>query len=886
MIRPRDLAGFGCAVATLVAAVPAAASIAGGLPRSPASVAGAAALAVLLAVRLLPRTRHVPAGLELVAGGLALATVAAVDPRPLVVLPLVWAGAVAAAVTAARAGAPAGRSASAPDSRTETSQRLLGAAALLGPLVLAGIAAALLGRSAPYASALWVQLPALLLVAIGRPTSRVGFPAADVGGRALAAGAELVSADDADAVHAAAVEGALAVLGAGAAVRVLVVSGDTRSAEVVHAGGDGPGPAAGSGVSVAALAEAGALVLPLRTEAGRANLVVLRDAPVAPAERQALDDHLTNVVLALQRLESAARAERSERRYRALVAHTTEVITVVDADRLVRFTSPAVAGLLGYTPDELLGTRLDDLLVSEDRPLVADRLRRTGRAGDDGCGAVGRFEARMRHRDGRVVETETVGEDLLDDPGLRGIVLTTRDLTERRELEQRLEQAALFDPLTGLANRRLLRHRIAEALVRAQHSGRVVTVLAIDLDGFKGVNDRHGQAVGDQLLVAVGDRLRTVVEFVDTAARVGDDEFAVLVEGAHDRADAAMTAELLKAALRAPFTIDGTPITIGASVGVAVGEAGDPGDLVRDADMALRLAKRRGSGTYEVFEPSMQVARVEALELEADLRAGIAAGDLRLRYQPIVDLRRPGHPIAGVEALVRWQHPERGLLTPDRFVPLAEETGLIGPLGEFVLREAFRQMRVWRDFHGGPGYISVNLSGQQLEDPHLAATVGRVLAEQRLDPGAVVLEITESVLMADVGAAVAQLSSLKALGVRLAIDDFGTGYSSLSYLRDFPVDVLKIDKSFIDGVAGSQEDSALARTILHLARSLGLSTIAEGIEQADQRDALVRHRCDYGQGYLFARPLEAEQIPELLGAAEADDDVAEVVAITAGRKAG
>ena len=451
----------------------------------------------------------------------------------------------------------------------------------------------------------------------------------------------------------------------------------------------------------------------------------------------------------------------------------------------------------------------------------------------------------------------------------------TRNLLENRLLQHALQQAnnalserlahqAHHDPLTGLANRVLFHQRVERALARAARGDRIA-VLFLDLDHFKGVNDSLGHAEGDRLLETVARRLLQATRGYDTVSRLGGDEFAILLEGMAREMDAPVVIERVKAALRRPVLLKGREVIVGASIGVAYVEAGQTvDDVLRNADLAMYHAKAAGRGGHEVFEPSMHAAVLARLELEADMRRAIDASEFRMLYQPIVELE--SGQLTGVEALIRWEHPTRGVLSPLSFIPIAEETGLIVPIGRWALREACRQGRQWQlEAPDGriPG-LSVNISGRQLLEPALVGDVADILAETGLDPSLLTLEITESVLMTDTETTLVTLRELKTLGIRLAIDDFGTGYSSLSYLQRFPVDTLKIDKAFIDDVARGGSNSVLARTIVTLAELLKLSTVAEGVERQDQRAHLITLGCARAQGYLFAQPLCAGEIDALL----------------------
>ncbi|MFL5885067.1 MAG: putative bifunctional diguanylate cyclase/phosphodiesterase [Thermoleophilaceae bacterium] len=424
---------------------------------------------------------------------------------------------------------------------------------------------------------------------------------------------------------------------------------------------------------------------------------------------------------------------------------------------------------------------------------------------------------------------------------------------------------AFNDPLTGLANRALLLDRLEHALARAKRNGTEVSIIFLDLDRFKLVNDSLGHAAGDELLVAVAERVHGSLRQAETAARLGGDEFAVLLEGETSASDAVRVARRIDDALRAPFTLHDREVTVTASIGIASGD-GSAQDLLRDADVAMYRAKARGRGRYEVFEPGMHAEILQRLELEADIQRALDRDEFVLHYQPIVELG--SERIVGLEALVRWMHPQRGLVPPGDFIAISEETGLVLPIGAWVLREACRQAAVWQAEIPleAPLTISVNLSGRQLQQPTLAGEVREALGESRLAPGTLMLELTETVLMQDSEGAVAQLRELKELDILVAVDDFGTGYSSLRYLKSFPIDVLKVAKPFVDELANPEERGVLARAIVELSRNLGLGSIAEGIESSEQAARLRELGCAYGQGFLFARPLDAAAVTALLAA--------------------
>ncbi|MDQ3972933.1 MAG: EAL domain-containing protein, partial [Actinomycetota bacterium] len=441
--------------------------------------------------------------------------------------------------------------------------------------------------------------------------------------------------------------------------------------------------------------------------------------------------------------------------------------------------------------------------------------------------------------------------------------LLLRDRRRMLVLYEELEHRSVHDPLTGLGNRGLLLQRLEEALSHSEAGPRPVTVLVIDLDDFKAVNDRLGHATGDRLLMGVAARVRACVGCRDTVVRLGGDEFAVLSERRQDTGEPAALAGRIQRALGEPFVLESRAVFLEATIGIAHGSAGDAdrGDLVRDAEIAMHVAKAGSAPRVAEFRPSMYAAVLERLEAIEQLQVAVERGELTLHYQPVVAL--DSGRIVGVEALVRWQHPERGLVPPAGFIPLAEETDLIVPLGSWVLREACRQLGRWRERHRSDLSVSVNVSGRQL-GAAMVADVAAALAETGLDPAALVLEITESVLMADPPGSLQTLRRLRALGVRIAVDDFGTGYSSLSRLREFPVHQLKIDRSFVGDISAAGESVPLVASILVMADSLGLEVVAEGVETVQQLAYLQRHGCDHAQGHLLSSPLNAEQFEELL----------------------
>jgi diguanylate cyclase (GGDEF)-like protein len=435
----------------------------------------------------------------------------------------------------------------------------------------------------------------------------------------------------------------------------------------------------------------------------------------------------------------------------------------------------------------------------------------------------------------------------------------------RKQLEEKLHNQAFYDALTGLPNRALFLERLKEAEELENSDGVPSAALFLDLDNLKPVNDSLGHEAGDTLLRAVTERMLNCVRGEDTVARLAGDEFAVLLTGVRSEEQAAIVAERVLASLKTPITIGDHLVRCGVSIGLATSAAarasGIP--LLRAADMAMYAAKTSGKGRMEVFQPSYHTAQLEREQLRADLHEALDAGQLELFYQPIVDL--PTSTVAGFEALLRWRHPERGLVSPLEFIELAEETGLIVPIGRWVLQEATRQAAAWQTSSPlGRLRMSVNVSVRQFQHPDLLGDVSTSLLRSGLDPSLLTLEITESLFVQDAVGTARKLEEIKELGVRLALDDFGTGYSSLSYLRRFPIDTLKIDKSFIDGVATSSEACAVAAAIVQLGQTLRMEVVAEGLEDADQLQALNDLSCPMGQGYHFAKPLPALEAHELL----------------------
>jgi diguanylate cyclase (GGDEF)-like protein/PAS domain S-box-containing protein len=556
---------------------------------------------------------------------------------------------------------------------------------------------------------------------------------------------------------------------------------------------------------------------------------------------------------------SRAQLAASERRFRSLIEHSSDVVTVLDANSVITYDSQSVANVLGFGVDERVGVDALSFVHPDDIGRALEVLAQAAVTG----GTVSHVEVRVKHKDGSWRWVDAAVTNLLHEPAVAGFVANFRDVTDRKALEDQLAHQAFHDPLTGLANRALLLDRIDHALAtRRREPRRQVALLYLDLDDFKTVNDALGHAAGDALLREVGSRLVSALRPGDTASRLGGDEFAVLLEDLPERDLAYEIGARILEALQAPFDDMGESIYVNASVGIALsGDGEDAAALLRNADLAMYRAKGEGKGRFEIYEAGMHALVVDRIALKAEMRRALEMDEFEPHYQPIVDLETGK--ITGVEALVRWNHPERGIVSPAAFVPVAEETGLIIPIGSFVLHRACRDASTWLREYGdrAPQSVSVNLSPRQIQDAHVVKDVQLALDQSGLEPWRLTLEITESFLLDDTESAASTLAALKRLGVRIALDDFGTGYSSLTHLDRFPVDVLKIDKSFVDalGVEDTSK-SSLVSAIVNLGMMLGLHVTAEGIEGSEQLASLRSMGCELGQGYYFARPMDTETL--------------------------
>jgi diguanylate cyclase (GGDEF)-like protein/PAS domain S-box-containing protein len=545
--------------------------------------------------------------------------------------------------------------------------------------------------------------------------------------------------------------------------------------------------------------------------------------------------------------------------FKSIVQHGPEAVSVVDRDWTIRYASPAAADLLGARPAQLVGRSVLDLVHPDDAGDTATRLRDTAH---DTRRAVLGARWRLRRGDGTYIDTENTCTNLLANEHVHGILLTTRDITDRAALEAQLVHQAFHDQLTGLANRALFYDRLQHALSRRRSDVSTVGILYLDLDDFKTVNDTLGHSAGDALLRAVGERLLSFLRSFDTAARLGGDEFAILIDDIRMHDHATGVAERVRQSLVEPFILDGREVRMSASIGIALAAPDQTAEeLLRNADHAMYLAKQRGGGQAVVYEPGMQADAANRLELQQDLRRALERGELSLVYQPIHDLETVS--LVGVEALLRWMHPTRGPIPPTVFVPIAEETGLIVAIGRWVLQQACADACIWRARIASTKLrVAVNISGRQIPSTSLVDDVTRALADCGLPPGALSLELTERVLLQYDELAVEVLHQLKSTGVRLAIDDFGTGYSSLTYLQRLPVDIMKIDRGFVARLEHDDDAAGLARTIVALARTMSMQTIAKGIENSRQAELLRQIGCNLGQGFFYGVPMPADELED------------------------
>jgi diguanylate cyclase (GGDEF)-like protein/PAS domain S-box-containing protein len=579
------------------------------------------------------------------------------------------------------------------------------------------------------------------------------------------------------------------------------------------------------------------------------------------------DPHVKGVVVQTRDITERKRTEETlreaEERFRRSFDDAAIGMALVAPNGRFLRTNRSLCEILGYPEEELLEKTFQDITYPDDLDADLDQVRRM---------LVGeirtyQMEKRYFHKDGQVVWVLLSVSLVHDEEGEPlYFVSQIQDISERKALEERLEHRAFYDSLTDLPNRQLFMDRLGQALRRTLRRHKQVAVLFVDIDKFKGVNDSLGHKMGDLLLMVVAQRLGHCLRPEDTLARFGGDEFVVLIEAVDDTEQAVEVAERIAQEFRRPFNIEGRDLYVSASIGISLGNARthDPDGLLREADTAMYRAKAEPE-VYTLFDPSMYAMTFRRLELENDLRRAIEQEEFVVHYQPIVRLDNEGG-IARIEALVRWDHPERGFLNPDEFVPIAEESGLVVPMGEQVLEHACRWSVEWqRRFpRRTPLLLSVNLSARQLSRPDLAETVARVLRETEMEGGCLNLDVTERDYVSTLERQSAVLDRLKGMGVQISIDDFGTIYSSLSYLKRLPADTIKIDKTFVKGLGEVVEDTAVVQMIIWLAHTLGIEVIAEWVESEEQARLLNEMGCDLAQGYYFGKPLPPEEIPALL----------------------
>jgi len=569
----------------------------------------------------------------------------------------------------------------------------------------------------------------------------------------------------------------------------------------------------------------------------------------------------------LMRTKQAA-LEQSEERFRALTEKSTDIVFITDSAAVINYVSPSVKTALGLESESFLGVNLGELVHRDDLPRLAATLSTEK-------GQQVAVEFRLRHSDGTWLYFECLVRNLLSQRNINGLVFNAREITERKTAEEQLLHNASHDQLTGLPNRVLFLNRLEAIVDRVKrHPSQLAAVLFIDLDDFKVVNDCLGHASGDELIVEFGKRLKGCMRGDGTIARMGGDEFTVLLEEVSDPSDAIRVAQRIHAASTKPFVLNGQEVFKDVSIGIAlVAQRESAESVLQNADLAMYRAKSKGRGCSELFDAAMQEQVMGRLQMETQLRRALQNDELRLFYQPIV-AAGTGR-IEGFEALLRWQPKGSDSIPPNVFIPLAEQSGLIVPIGSWVLSTACMQAVSWHRRYPSdqPLYVSINISGRQFSHPSFIGHVKDALEQSGIDARCVKLELTETAAMKDAPSTEKTMSQLHALGVKLSIDDFGTGYSSLSYLRRFAVDTLKIDQSFVSKMEESRENYAIVRTVVALSRSLGLDVVAEGVETLGQLEKLKLADCDSAQGYLFSKPLPAHAVNSLL---ESNRDVLKI----------
>ena len=550
--------------------------------------------------------------------------------------------------------------------------------------------------------------------------------------------------------------------------------------------------------------------------------------------------------------------KKSEELYRLIAENTSDIISIIDTEGNFQYLSPSHRHVLGHGVDEERTRNLLDWVLDEDRDIMKSAIRYT-------CSSRKEYlvECRLKSDAAATVWTETKMNPIRDEQdNVKSLLLVTRDITERKQSEETIHHLAYHDPLTDLPNRRMFIQHLNREIHQAKRFRSRLAVLFLDMDRFKDVNDSLGHEAGDILLVEAARRLSASVKQGNMVARLGGDEFTILLHELADEQEAAAVAEQVISRMQQPFSIQGQELNLSCSIGISVfPKDGDQAeDLLKRADTALYTVKSRGRSGYVFFDEAMETKSLERILMENELRKAIEQEHFQIYYQPKMDIRTGA--LTGMEALVRWLHPELGLIPPNRFIPIAEETGMILTLGEWILREACRQNKAWHD-QGHRLKVSVNLSGRQIYQKDLVSVIQRILAETQLSPEWLELEITESIFL-KMEDATPVLQQIRSAGIQISIDDFGTGYSSFSYIKSLPVDTIKIDASFVRDIHHNQESQAIVKAIVTIAESLNMNVIAEGIERSDQVEALQVNGCGLGQGYLFSKPLPKEDFDRYL----------------------
>ncbi|MGK7919025.1 MAG: EAL domain-containing protein [Trichodesmium sp.] len=573
-----------------------------------------------------------------------------------------------------------------------------------------------------------------------------------------------------------------------------------------------------------------------------------------------------------ERKQAEKQLQENEKRFRALIENSTDIIQILDSNYIFTYISPSQKRILGYTSEELIGKSILELIHPNDRWWIEQIIEAVKQYPKTRRGLD---EYQIHHKNGSWCVFEAVVMNLLDDQSIQGIVINCHDVTEKKSVEEKLLRQSLYDSLTDLPNRALLMDKLQQKLVQQQINNSLFAVVAINLDRFKIINESYGHSIGDLLLIEISQRIKTCLKRGDTVAKMGSDEFVVILEKIHGQEDALGLATLIQTAIAQSIELDNHKLFITASIGIVINSTDYQwaGDLLRDANIAMDQAKKQNQGSCLVFDSSMHSYITEMMQLERDLRQAVdmledfvspVANSFLLNYQPIISLSTGK--LIGFEALIRWQHPERGLVSPVKFIPIAEETGLIIPLGQWVFWEACRQLQEWQRIYSQPELtVAVNISGKQFSQHSLILQIQRIIEKTKINPQGLKIEITESVVMDNAESAITVLSHLQELGMQLSVDDFGTGYSSLSYLHRFPINTLKIDKSFVTNMGINGENSEIVAAIVTLAHSLGLDVVAEGIETEEQLAKLKSLGCEYGQGYFFSKPVDVETATALLG---------------------